>query len=425
MAAILALACGPVSLTPAVTTTTPVNVPLTVEPTPEPSPTATLAVATPTPIPTSVNRLGVHLLLDDGRNVWPQSLWAAHLQAARDQLGPDGFVVELVRSDDLDVERWQRFFDLCAELELRPILRLATTFDRAAGYWHAPVPDPDGRYEQVAERYAAFVSGLQWPGDEHPVLVGNEPNHGDEWGGTADPAAYARFLRDVSAALHATDPQVVVLNAPMDPYSPHTNGLPFVNGFTYIDAEAFMDGMRAEVPDIFTHIDGWASHPYPTGPLANGPWDQVHQIDRINGAESLPTLDPPPGVFNRGINGYVWELAKLERFGVRDLEVWITETGWRHAETMDPESTDNGRDWPGVQVVRDWVDLALNGNNGIYAQWPESGWTPWMDDPRVRAVIFFAFNGAPNEWGHTNWLRLDSAGTILGAYPLLAQPAEP
>jgi hypothetical protein len=396
-----------------------------VTPTPEPAQQPTSTSPAPTRTPPPANRIGVHLLLDDGRNIWPEAVWAAHVRAARAQIGPGGYVVQLVRDDDLDVRRWQALLDQCAELELRPILRLATTFDQTGGYWRAPEPDPDGGYDRIAERYADFVAGLHWPGHEHLVLVGNEPNHGDEWGGTADPAAYARFLRDVAAALHDADPEVVVLNAPLDPYSPHTNGLPFANGFTYIDAEAFMDGMQAEVPDIFTRIDSWASHPYPTGPLANGPWEQVYQIDRINGAESLLALKPPPGVFNRGINGYVWELAKLESYGVRGLEVWITETGWRHAETTDPDASDNGRDWPGVQIVRDWIDLALYGNGGRYRQWPESGWAPWLDDARVRAVVFFAFNGAPKEWGHTNWLRLDGEGAILGVYPLFAQGPEP
>lgn len=407
-------------------------------PTPSATPTAAPAIAQPTstatrPAPTFApsatpepdNILGVHLLLDDGRNVWPQSVWAAHLQAARAQLGAGGYVVELVRLDDLDVARWQVLLDLCAQLELRPIVRLATTYDRDAGYWTRPPGDPDGGYAQTAGRYARFVAGLKWPTDTHPVLVGNEPNHGDEWGGVADPAAYARFLRDVARAVHAADPQALVLNAPLDAYAPHTNGLPFNNGFTYVDAESFMDGMRAEVPDVFDAIDAWAAHPYPTGPLANGPWDQVFQIDRINGAANPDSLEPEPGQFNRGINGYIWELAKLESYGVRDLDVWITETGWRHAESQDPAATDGGRDWPAARVVGQWLDLALNGNAGRYPEWPTEGWLPWRHDPRVRAVVLFAFDGAPHEWGHTNWLKLDSDGVILGTYPLVTTPRAP
>ncbi len=413
-----AVACGPALTAPPFPTAT--NLPATTAATPAPQSTATAPPASPTPVPPT--KLGLHLLLDDGRNVWPEEIWPAHLQAARDQLGPGGYVLELIRVDDLDITRWQVFLDHCTALDLRPILRLATTFDQTAGYWVAPLADPDGGYAQVARDYAAFVAGLRWPTPKHPVIVGNEPNHGDEWGGRADPAAYARFLADVADALHTADPEVLVLNAPLDPYSPDTNGQPFINGFTYVDSERFLDEMRATVADVFTRLDAWGSHAYPTGPLANGPWDQTFQIDRLNGGANPNHVEPPAGLFNRGINGYAWELYKLERLGVRDLEVWITETGWRHAETTDSTATDGGRGWPPVASVAQWIGLALDGNGGRYPAWPEAGWTPWRHDPRVRAVVFFAFNGAPREWGHTNWLELDDAGAILGAYPLLPTP---
>ncbi len=368
------------------------------------------------------NILGVHVLFDDGRNTWPTRLWPDHLTAAQGLIGAGGWVVELVRLDDLDVSRWQGFFDQCAARELRPILRLATTFDQTAGYWTAPPPDPDDGYAQTARRFATFAAALRWPTDTHPVLVGNEPNHGDEWGGRADPAAYARYLRDVAAALRAADPAVLVLNAPLDPYSPNTNGEPFINGFTFVDSESFMDAMRAEVPEVFAGLDAWASHAYPTGPLANGPWDQTFQIDLLNGATNHEHLQPSAGLTNRGINGYAWELAKLARYGVTDLEVWITEVGWRHAESVDPAARDGTAAWPSAETVGQWFDLALNGNDGRYPQWPGAGWTPWRDDPRVRAVVYFALDGAPHEWGHTNWLRLSKAGDVLGAYPLLPTP---
>jgi hypothetical protein len=379
---------------------------------------ASTATPAPTAMPPPPNKLGVHLLLDDGRNAWPVALWQEHLRYARQAAGAGGYVVQLVRLDDLHPARWQVFFDLCAELELRPILRLATTFDRRAGYWNTPPADADGGYATVAQQYAAFVAAVRWlPGPRY-VIVGNEPNHGDEWGGRADPAAYARFLLEVSAALKQADPQVKVLNAPLDHFSPHTNGQPFINGFTYIDAETFMDEMRAAQPGVFAAVDVWGSHPYPLGPFSEGPWAQTFQIDLLNGARNPARLEPPAGLFNRGINAYEWELHKLESYGIRGLEVMITETGWRHAESVDANARDAGPNWPGVHVVADYVDLALKGNGGRYPQWPEAGWTPWLHDPRVIAVVFFAFNGLPAEWGHTNWLQLDSEGNVLGAYPM-------
>jgi hypothetical protein len=392
---------------------TPPNASPTLPPSVTPAPLPRPSV---TPVP--YNKLGIHLLLDDGRNAWPQDVWPEHMRYARTLVGEWGYVTELVRLDDLDPARWQVFFDLCAKLHLRPILRLATTFDRQKGMWLAPLADSDGSYRTVAERYARFVAALRWPAGLHYIIVGNEPNHGDEWGGKADPAAYARFLVDSSRALHRADLQVQVLNGPLDPYTPHTNGQAFINGMTYLDAESFLDGMYAAQADVFAAVDVWASHPYPMGPLAEGPWQQVFQIDLLNGARNPHHLEPPDGMFNRGVNGYEWELYKLNSYGVSQLQVMITETGWRHQESTDPEATDNGRPWPDASTVAQFMDLAFNGNRGRYPQWPESGWTPWQDDARVVAVTPFALDGVPQEWGHTNWLRLDREGRVTGVYPM-------
>jgi hypothetical protein len=362
--------------------------------------------------------LGIHLLLDDGRNVWPVALWSQHLSYARDLVGEWGYVTELIRLDDLDPAHWQVFFDLCAGLHLKPILRLATVYDRKEGMWLAPQADLDGRYATIAERYARFVAALRWPDAPHYVIVGNEPNHGDEWGGQTDPAAYARFFVSASRALHQADPDVQVLNAPLDPYTPNTDGQPFANGMTYLDAESFLDAMHTAQPNVFASVDVWASHTYPLGPMSEGPWQQEYKIDLLNGIPNLSHIEPPPSIPNRRVNSYEWELFKLKSYGVRDLQVMITETGWRHLESTDPNSLDNGLLWPEAFTVAQYVDLAFNGNHGRYPRWPTSGWTPWQTDARVIAVTPFALDGAPQEWGHTNWLQLDREGHVLGVYPM-------
>lgn len=381
-----------------------------------------LATQTPTPLPSLTplpavpNKLGVHMLLDDGRNVWSTEVWSVHLSYARQAVGRWGYVTELVRMDDLDPLRWQLFMDLCAELELVPILRLATVYDQQAGWWVAPPTGEDGSYEMIASRYADFSAALQWPTDEHYLIVGNEPNHGNEWSGRPDPAAYARFLIEVADALHAADPHARVLNAGFDPYTPHTGSQPFIDGLYYMDEESFLDQMLAAYPDVFEHIDIWASHSYPTGPLSEGPWQQTYQIDWLNDAVNPDHITPPEGIYNRGINGYEWELFKLSTYGVPALQVMITETGWRHAETTDPAATDNGQAWPSAETVAVYLDLSLYGNRGRYPEYPTDGWTPWTADPRVIAVTPFALDGFPGEWGHTNWLALDAEGAVLAPY---------
>jgi hypothetical protein len=306
--------------------------------------------------------------------------------------------------------------DLSTEHGLTPILRLATVYDHDQGLWVAPEADPDGRYHTVAEQYASFVATLAWPSEAHYVIVGNEPNHGNEWGGRPDPAAYARFLIDVADALHEADPQARVLNAGLDLFVLHTGDQPFADGFYYLDIESFMDAMIAAEPEVFGHIDAWASHPYPLGPFRAPPWDQEYRFDAIN--DAVPDhVRPPSGIVNRGINGYEWELWKLSTYGIRDLPVVITETGWRHREAISP-SLDGGEDYPDAATVAVYFDLALRGNDGSYPDMRRDGWLPWLSDPRVIAVTPFALDGAPGEWGHTNWLQIEADGAVLGTYAL-------
>jgi hypothetical protein len=396
--------------------------PATVTPLPPspPPPTASpsFTPTSPPPTPAPANKAGIHLLLDDGRNAWPQSRWAEHLTYASRLVGEWGYVTELVRLDDLDPAKWQYFFDLCADLRLIPILRLATTFDRDQGYWIAPPPDQDGSYAGTAAAYAAFVAALDWPHPLHYVIAGNEPNHGDEWGGRAAPAEYARFLVETAAALRQADPAVQVVNAPLDLYAPNTNGQPFANGMTYLDALTFLEAMLAAEPGLLDSIDVWGSHPYPQGPFTHGPWEQAYHFDLLNGAAHPPSPPAPAGVFNRGINGYAWELFKLAEHGAHGLPVMITETGWRHAESTDPLSKDGAGEYPPAAAVAAFFDLALRGNLGAYPQWPAGGWLAWEADPRVLAVTPFALNGHPAEWGHSNWLALAPDGAVLGVYPM-------
>lgn len=361
---------------------------------------------------THSNKLGVHLLLDDGRQNWPQELWPQHMDAAANIFGQEAYVLQLVRSDDLDIEKWNYFMALATERKLKPIIRLATTFDRENGWWQRPPADTDGSYTSIASAYATFLAELNWP-TTPLIIVGNEPNHGTEWGGRPDPAQYAAFLHDTATAIHDQLPSAIVMNAPVDHYAPHTGDIPFNNGIYYMDAESFLDGMVAADPQIFTVIDAWASHPYPMGAFIAPPWEQSFGIDYLHGANNANALEPLENMYNRGINAYEWELYKLASYGVEPLPVYITETGWRH-HAMRPNTYPN---YPSPALAAQYIDLALWGNNGRYPDLPNSGWTPWAYDVRVVAVIFFALNGHPSEWEHTNWLQMSADGDVLDFWP--------
>jgi hypothetical protein len=136
----------------------------------------------------------------------------------------------------------------------------------------------------------------------------------------------------------------------------------------------------------------------------------------LNGVTNPRHIEPPPEIYNRGVNGYEWELFKLSTYGLPVLPVFITETGWRHAETADSASPDSGGATLNAETVAQYMDLALRGNKRRYPDLPDAGWTPWLSDSRVTAVVFFAFDGHPSLWGHTNWLVLNQEGQVLDTY---------
>jgi hypothetical protein len=365
---------------------------------------------TPTPAPAAINKRGVHLLLDDGDTRFPESAWEQHIVWTGRLTGPGGYAVQLVRSNDLRPASWQHMIDLMDREGVIPIVRLATFKSDDRQWWTAPVPDTDGlSYKSEADRYRRFFDAIDWHSDTVLVTVANEVNRPDEWGGAPNPAAYARFLRDVTEALRrVTSVKVLVLNGALDAYAPSAS---FGKTFS-IDAERFMEGMVAEVPDVFERLDGWASHAYPLGPFGEHPGRQVFKIDDAR-SNATPRRQPPPEIRNRGVNGYEWELWKLKQLGMtRELPVYITESGWRHTSSQLPS---RDRDFAVVEDAR-FAELVQLAYDGPLDGSPAQGWTPWNADPRVQAVALFALAGRPDHWGHTNLLLTDTSGQIQGAY---------
>ncbi|MCC7105296.1 MAG: hypothetical protein IT307_09150 [Chloroflexi bacterium] len=340
---------------------------------------------------------------------WPTSLWAQHLAYARWIVGAGGYVVELVRSDDLDPTKWRLFVDGAQRLGLRPVIRLATFQDRAAGHWTAPLRDADGRYTTIAGRFADFLRLVNPTDQPLYAIVGNEPNRSDEWGGRPDAGEYARYLRDVGEALHRADPRVRVLNAALDLYAPNT-GTRDLNGFRAVDAESFLAGMVAADPTAFDVVDVWASHSYPLGPFSAPPSSSAFQIDDLLDDRRTQRSRPPRGLTNRGINAYRWELYRLAALGVqRTLPVLVTETGWRHRDVLQP-SGDAARAELPSETVSEFIRQSFGGASSSLSL----GYTPWMADPVVAGAVLFALDGHPARWGHTNLAQVQPSGEITG-----------
>ena len=152
--------------------------------------------------------------------------------------------------------------------------------------------------------------------------------------------------------------------------------------------------------------------PTRSGRSATEPGNQKFQIDDIR-PNAPARRPPPPGIPNRGVNGYAWELWKLRELGVgKELPVYVTETGWRHVRSQSARSRD--ADFATVDDDRfgEMVGLAFDGPTHGTAV----GWTPGIRIARVQAVALFAFGGQPDIWGHTNLALVDPGGHILGTY---------
>ena len=390
---------------------------------PSPSATAVAPASTGTPVPAPTaarpaSKLGISLMLDDKPSHWVEELWMEHMQYARQLVGDWGFAEVLIRVDDLDVAKWQMFLDECWRLHLTPVVRFATFYDKEHKWWSAPFRDSEGGgYFTVAEQYRDFLDHMKWPVTPRYIIIGNEPNRGDEWENHPTGEAYAHYLGDVSKRLRENDPNVVILNGALDLYAPNTNGVPFVDGYRYVDADTFLNQMANWDKDIFKKIQVWNSHSYPAGPFNQGPDQQAMKFDYLNGSRSPRQTPWPAGLANRGINAYAWELYREKELGGPDLRVMITETGWRHSETTSPAADDVHSELSAEQVA-DFFQLAFLGAQGPLAKkYPAGGWTPWQSDPRVMTVIPFALDGLPGDWGHSNWLKLGPYGLVQGVYP--------
>ncbi|MBI4038258.1 hypothetical protein HY387_01260 [Candidatus Daviesbacteria bacterium] len=235
------------------------------------------------------NKFGIHII-----SPTPQEV-ADATNLVNSSGGDWGYVTFLIESGDRNKDKWQEFFNELRRRHLIPIVRLATKPLNA--HWERPGLED-------AQKWAQFLNSLNWPVKNRYIVVYNEPNHGKEWGQEVSPASYAQVLNETINALKQASPDFFVLNAGFDASSPHLPPRSF-------DEEKFLQEMENSVPGIFQKLDGWASHSYPNPGFVGLPNDE-----------------------GRGsVAGFWWEMQTLKKLGLRkNLPIFITETGWMHAE---------------------------------------------------------------------------------------------
>ncbi len=239
------------------------------------------------PLSFTNNKFGVHLISATPQESSP----AAQL------VGDWGYVTVLIESKDRDHNKWQQVFNDFRKRHLIPLVRLATQPEGA--FWKRP-------YEGEEEAWTDFLDLLNWPVKNRYIIIYNEPNQGQEWGNQVDAPSYARTLSKTIDALKAKNPDFFVLNAGFDASAPQK--LPL-----FQDELVFLKEMNEVVPGIFNKLDGWVSHSYPNPGFAGSP--------KATGRGTTST--------------YLCELNALSDLGLnKNLPIFITETGWKHAEGL-------------------------------------------------------------------------------------------
>lgn len=300
------------------------------------------ALAAVDPLEQPNNKFGMHIISATNEEIEP-------VRELVNTNGDWGYITVLIEAKDRNEGKWQQIFNDLRKKHLIPIVRIAT--EPEGNYWRRPREGEE--YE-----WAEFLNKLVWPTKNRYVTIYNEPNHATEWGNTVDAKHYARILDKTISALKQRSDDFFVINAGFDASAPQK--MP-----AYQDQLNFMKQMNEEIPGIFERLDGWSSHSYPnpafkSAPTANG---------RIT------------------VRGYEWELETLKNtFNVnRDLPVFITETGWKHAEGINHEPG-----LPDANTVAEYYKHAF-----------ENAW----NDPRIVAVTPFLLNYQDAPFDHFSFKK--------------------
>ncbi len=310
--------------------------------------------ATYNPLSVPNNKFGIHLISATRDEASP----AASLVNSTG--GDWGYVTVLIEGKDKNQGKWQEFFNELRRRHLIPIVRLASIPD--GNVWK--IPDPG-----EAQNWADFLDSLIWPTKNRYIIIYNEPNQAHEWGGAVDAAAYAKTLDATITALKTKNPDFFVLNAGLDASAPQQ--MP-----SYQDEVAYLQAMNTAVPGIFDKLDGWVSHSYPNPGFVGS----------------------PDGIGRGTVRTWLWELQQLRILGItKNLPVFITETGWKHAEGMIYDFS-----LPDADTVSKYYEQAFA------RAWSSSN---------IVTVTPFLLSYQEKLFDHFSFKRLDGVSSDPGYYP--------
>lgn len=231
------------------------------------------------------NEIGVHIL-------FPDELEQAS-KLVNSNGGEWGYVTIPIQIGDRDLEKWQKFMDECKKYKIIPLVRLATEpFAHNTHVWRKPTD-----YDSVD--FANFLSSLSWPTKNKYVILYNEVNRSDEWGGEApSPSEYAEIVVYAHNAFKTRDQSFYLILSGMDAAAPD-DYVKHISGFTYLET-------LLKDPRIVPSIDGFSSHSYPN-----------------------PAFSAYPSETKKvSVATYRFEYDMINKNSSRKIPVFITETGW-------------------------------------------------------------------------------------------------
>jgi len=251
------------------------------------SPKAVLAISDPLSVPN--NKIGLHLF-------FPDEIEKAAKIVNNNGKGEWGYVTIPIQASDRDRKKWQNFFDACKTNKVIPLVRVATVPE--GSNWAQP-----NNYDLVD--FANFLGDLSWPTANRYVIIFNEVNRSDEYGGYVSPEAYSDILNNAIDIFKAKSSDFFILPAGLDNAAS--------NSRTSLNWRLYLERMYLRHTDIFDKIDGWTSHAYPNPDFSSRP-------DKSG---------------SNKIDSFRSDLKFIRLFSTKHLPVFITETGWSGKHLSD------------------------------------------------------------------------------------------
>ncbi len=265
-------------------------------------------IAVVDPLVMTNNKIGIHVL-DSSEIIEAKKL-------VNGESGAWGYVTVPIQATDRDRIKWSRFMKEAKQEKVIPIIRVATVV--SGSDWDEP-----NNYDLVD--FANFLNDLPWPTKNRYVVIFNEVNRADEYGGFVSPGEYADILVNAITIFKERNEDFFILPAGLD-NAASSNG-------SSLRWDRYWEQVFAKRPEIPERLDGWVSHSYPNYGFRGSPYDR----------------------HDHSIAGYLSELRLLSRYTKKKLPVFITETGW----DMEVVSSDKAAEYLRLSYEKVWSETQV------------------------------------------------------------------